>query len=106
MTTQIWNTGDIPVFTIGDRLRKARERTGLSQGDFAAEIDISPRSVSNYESEAVSPRKLVLKAWALRTGVPLEWIETGVTPENNGGGDGSSMVNIYYLPTPSLELVA
>lgn len=106
MTTQIWNTGDIPVFTIGDRLRKARERVGLSQSDFAAEIDVSPRSVSNYESEAVTPKKIVLKAWALRTGVPLEWIETGEVPNNGDGGDGASMVNYYYLPKPRLLAVA
>ena len=92
MTTQIWNTGDIPVFTIGDRLRKARELTGLSQGDFAAEIDISPRSVSNYESEAVAPKRLVLKAWAMRTGVPFEWIVNG---DINPGNDGISVKDCY-----------
>lgn len=99
--------GDIPVFTIGDRLRKSRERIGLKQADFAAEIDISARSVHNYENETVSPRRIVLKAWALRTGVPLEWLETGNIPADNNGGDGDEgMVNIYFLPKPTLDLVA
>ena len=106
MTTQIWNTGDIPVFTIGDRLRKARERCGLSQSEFASEIDVSPRSISNYESEAVQPKKIVLKAWALRTGVPLEWLETGHAPSGNDSGDDASMVKIHFLTVPTLDAVA
>lgn len=97
---------DIPQFTMADRLRKAREHAGVDQRQFADELGIARATVSNYERGAVQPRKIVLKAWALRTGVPLEWLETGEVPSGNNGGGGESMVNIYYLPTPSLELVA
>ena len=75
-------TWSVPEFTIADRLRKARELTGLDQAQFAEEIGVSARSVGNYESDKYrSKRKrLVLRAWALRCGVPVEWIETGVAP--------------------------
>lgn len=33
--------GIIPVFTIGDRLRKAREFAGLEQSELANAIDVS-----------------------------------------------------------------
>ena len=81
------------MWTLEDRLRKAREVTGLGQSEFAAEIDVSRRTVGNYESGSVAPRRIVLKAWALRSGVPLEWLETGsVTHESpSPGGDGLSV---------------
>lgn len=81
----------IPAFTIGDRLRKARELTGLDQDPFAHEIGVSRGTVSNYE-RAVSPeglKKPYLMAWAMRTEVPLEWLMTGKVP-GDGGGDGDT----------------
>jgi transcriptional regulator with XRE-family HTH domain len=67
----------IPEFTVGDRLRKARELTGLDQQRFADEIGISRQSVSNYELGNTKVRKIVLIAWQMRTGVPVEWLEHG-----------------------------
>lgn len=66
----------VPVWTLTDRLRKAREITGLSQAEFGKEIDISASTVSNYEAGRVEPRRIALKQWALRAGVPLEWLIT------------------------------
>lgn len=77
----------IPEFSVRDRLRKARELTGLDRQDFAAEIDVSRNTVTNYEMGHTTPKRLVLKAWALRTGVPLVWLETGIAPADDGGGD-------------------
>jgi len=86
MTIQV-DTGVIPEFTIGDRLRKARQLTGLEQAEFAAEVGISRGTVRNYELEAVKPRRPVLVAWAFRTGVPLAWLETGARPAGPTGPD-------------------
>lgn len=85
MTQTAHNGVRIPEFNLSDRLRKARETTGLEQGDFAAEIGVSRGTVSNYEKGHVAPREIVLRAWALRTGVPVEWIRTGHAPANDGG---------------------
>lgn len=70
----------IPTFTMGDRLRKAREVTGLGASEFADVIGVSRNTVTNYERDHVKPRRVVLNAWALRTGVPLSWLETGRAP--------------------------
>ena len=86
MTTQAH--GVIPEFTLGDRLRKARELTGLDQGDFAAEIGVSRNSVSNAETGATRPIRVTLRAWSMRTGVPIEWLLTGQAPDPHGGGHG------------------
>lgn len=71
---------DVPEWTMADRLRKARETTGLDQGDFAAELGVSRGTVSNYEHGHVRPREVVLRAWAMRTGVSLGWLRDGDPP--------------------------
>lgn len=80
--------GLIPVFTIHDRLRKAREASGLDQHQLAEAMGVSRATVSNYETGFSSkPRKIVLNVWAMATGVPIQWIETGTAP--GSGDDGS-----------------
>lgn len=96
--SELVHPGTIPAFTIGDRLRKARELTGLEQGPFADELGIARGTVGNYEHEHVAPRKVVLKAWAMRTGVPLEWLETGVAPTMEGPGPGVNQTPGRTLP--------
>lgn len=87
----IWtDAGVIPRFTMGDRLRKARELTGLDQAAFAREIGVSRNTVGNAETDSVRVRRITLRAWAMRTGVPVEWLETGETPPSPSGGDGAS----------------
>lgn len=69
----------IPAFTIGDRLRKARDKTGLDQGPFAEEIGISRNTVVKYEKATTDEgmKRPYLAAWAMRADVPLEWLMTG-----------------------------
>lgn len=69
----------IPAFTIGDRLRKAREKTGLSQGAFADEIGVSRGTVGNYEMADTEEgmKRAYLTLWAMRADVPLEWLRSG-----------------------------
>src|SRR5690625_2722285 len=76
----------IPEFTVGDRLRKAREASGLGQTEFASELGISRNTVTNYERDHVAARRVVLLAWSMRTGVPLDWIRTGETKNPRPGG--------------------
>lgn len=90
--------GIIPEWTTGDRLRKAREASGLDQSELGERIDVSRRTIGNYEVGRVEPRMIVMKQWALATGVDLAWL-IGATRPNNGG---EGTVNSYYAPTLSL----
>lgn len=72
----------IPTWTVGDRLRKARESVEFEQAELAEAIGVSRATVSNYEGGRVAPRKIMLNAWALATGVPVEWLRSGVVPSN------------------------
>lgn len=83
----------IPAWTQGDRLRKAREEAGLSQGALAELIGVSRATVSNAEVGVgkKGPLKVTVRAWALATGVPAEWLETGrVSSDPGSGGQPSS----------------
>lgn len=82
--------GHIPAFTLADRLRKAREETGAEQGEFAEQIGVSRGTVINYEKGHVHPREIVLRAWALRTGVPVSWLRTGLVPSSTPSRDGDA----------------
>lgn len=86
--------GAVPQFTIGDYLRKAREHAGLDQAVLATELGISRQTVTNYEKGHVTPRRAVVMAWAMRTGVPVEWITSLGTnnPRLDDGPDGGGVV--------------
>lgn len=86
MTTAPYE-GPVPTFTQGDRLRKARELTGMKQREFGELIGVSHQTVTNAEKQHRSVRKITLNAWAMATGVPLEWLETGKAPRQKPGGD-------------------
>jgi DNA-binding XRE family transcriptional regulator len=94
------DAGTIPAWTLGDRLRKARETAGLSQAELAADIGISRASVVNYEVDRYTPSRPVLLSWALRTGVPLTWLAGAAAP----GGPGWR-VSTHMSTTPLLSLV-
>ena len=79
----------IPAWTRGDRLRKARLLTGLNTRDFAETIGVSQKTVNNAEGDTHDVRKIVLNAWSMATGVPVEWLEhgdaSGPTPDPGTG---------------------
>jgi transcriptional regulator with XRE-family HTH domain len=67
-------TGRIPDWTVADRLRKARESAGYEQAALARELGVAKNTISNYERGAVTPRRSVVMAWAMATGVDLDWL--------------------------------
>lgn len=67
-------------FTLGDRLAKALAVANMSNQDMAEALDVSRNTVSNYINGNTHPKRLYLKEWAVRTGVPPEWLETGHVP--------------------------
>lgn len=79
----------VPEWSLGDRLRKARSLTGMTVSEFAEAIGVSDRTINNAEGDKRAVRKITLNAWAMATGVSLEWLETGIagsepTPPDRG----------------------
>lgn len=83
----------VPEFTMGDRLRKAREAIGAGVDEFADAIGVSRNTITNYERDHVTPRKVVLNAWVLHTGVPMSWIKTGIAPSPSPSDDGNEAID-------------
>ncbi|MGX7679111.1 helix-turn-helix transcriptional regulator [Jatrophihabitans sp. DSM 45814] len=101
--TSALEPGIVPIWTVADRLRKSREFAGLDQGSLAEAIEVSRNTISNYESGRVTPRRIVLRQWSLRTGVPLEWIETGNAERHrpDGPDDGDECAARDLNPQPA-----
>jgi transcriptional regulator with XRE-family HTH domain len=91
--------GSVPEWTLGDRLRKARIWAGLTTDEMAAELDVTTRTVTNYESDHTRPRRPVIALWALRTGVPFEWLD------EEGGGSARTVPHTIRYP-PDLRAIA
>lgn len=106
--SMVRSTPQVPEWTIGDRLRKARESCGLDTAELAGAMQTSRATVYNYESGATTRLKpYIVKSWALATGVPLDWLQTGELASNpNPPGDSMAAPKKGGGPTaPLLPLV-
>ena len=83
---ELSQTGEAPVWTLADRLRKAREHARLTQQELADHIGISRASVVNYETGRHAPSRPVLLSWSMATGVDMGWLQGPPTP----GGEKAS----------------
>ena len=80
----------IPEWTVGERLRKAREDSGLSQEDLGREISVSKRQIVYYENNSKTPKHGEFLLWQMITRVPAEWLKTGAEQSNNIDPDNGS----------------
>lgn len=89
MTRAASPRGVIPVLNDGQRLTVAREYVGLTQGELADRLGVTTATVQRAESGKTRPRRTTFMAWAMATGVDLDWLEKGTVPANpddDGGG--------------------
>jgi len=66
-----------PEFDEADRLRKALREAEVSVNDMADYLGVSRNTVSRWINGAVPAKAHVMRLWALRTGVPYEWLAAG-----------------------------
>lgn len=83
-------TGAIPTWTVGDRLAKALDHADVSVQEMAEYLGISRNTVGNYIAGRTHARRGTVLAWALRTGVPAEWLLTGEVPADPTPEGGST----------------
>ena len=85
MTSQVaW--GQVPQFDESDRLRKALQVAGMTQEDMSDYLGVSRGTVRNWLNGHTTIKRAARIAWALRTGVPVVWLETGTAPVDDDGG--------------------
>lgn len=64
----------VPVWTMGDRLRKARTSAGLEQRQLALLVGLSTAEVVAAERDRCTPSATELGLWAAVTSVPAAWL--------------------------------
>lgn len=83
----------IPRLTLRWRLAMALDKSGLSVEAMAQQLGVNRRTVSRWINDDEAPMRRVYKLqWALITGVPIEWLESGEMPTNGGGDDDGGQV--------------
>lgn len=97
------------MWTLGDRLRIARESVTSSQGKFAEMTGISRNTVGRYEADQVRRVKAyVVRTWADVTGYSYDWLLTGNTGDTRDETDTGSVTLRYHgstcPPTPSPQV--
>lgn len=74
-------------FDQADRLGKALRLAGMTSGEMAQYLGVHRNSVTNWVHGHNSADKRTLMLWALRTGVPLQWLEKGELNYGSPSGD-------------------
>ena len=88
----------------GDWLKKSLDVSGATAAEIAELIDVSIRTMTNYLGGHTRPNDRKLAKWAMRTGVPLSYLQTGILPEGPEGngsrlGESNSRPS-HYNVTP------
>lgn len=90
------STPSVPTFDLADRLGKALQYGDVSVQEMARELGVSRNTVGNYINRRTNVPRAVMIVWALRTGVPLEWLQYGTDPSAPGTPDGDG-VRMHYV---------
>lgn len=96
MTTDT-DTGRVPAFDLADRLRKSLRVADVSVNDMADYLEVSRNTVGRWINGHAAPSGPVVRAWAMRTGVPYAWLRYGIDP--NGGPGGRPRQDSNLQPT-------
>lgn len=93
--------GAVPSWTLGDRIRKARDHANLKQAELAELTGISRASIVSYEADKTAPRRPGLAAIAMATGAPLWWLLDEPAPVSpDGGSDLGNDASAWSVVTP------
>lgn len=73
-------TPSIPEETLGERMRRALRKEHIGVQEMADYLGVARNTVSTWLNDRIEPSEQTLMLWAMRTGVPLEWLKHGLVP--------------------------
>ena len=85
MSTQATTSVMVPEFDRADRMRKALRVSGTGVQEIAEYLGVARNTVSTWINGRIEPSIQTVRLWALRTGVPYEWLQTGEEPATASG---------------------
>lgn len=68
--------------TLGDRLEKSLKYAGMTQQDMAEFLEVHRNTISGYTTGKTRMMPAIMRLWAVQVDLPLEWLRTGVWPED------------------------
>ncbi len=78
----------IPEWDLADRLAKSLRIVDMTATAMADYLEVHRNTVGAWMKGKAEPTRPILIAWALRTGVPFEWLKTGVGSHSGPGPGG------------------
>lgn len=72
----------VPQFDLADRMRKALREADIDVQEMAAYLECSRSSVSGWINGRIRPSPQTIRLWAMRCGVPFEWLRDGATSQS------------------------
>lgn len=78
----------VPVFDVADRMRKALRESDVGVQEMADYLEVSRSAVGKWINGHITPSAQTVRLWALRTGVPYEWLRDGTSPRTDWGPGG------------------
>lgn len=92
----------VPEFDLADRMRKALRTSGVGVQDMADYLGVARNTVSTWINGRIEPSKQSVRLWAMRTGVPYEWLQTGERPQpENPDGGGQELLRLDSNQKPA-----
>jgi transcriptional regulator with XRE-family HTH domain len=76
----------------------ALEASDVKVAEMADELGVGRNTVGNYLAGRTQPSRSTLRVWALRTGVPFEWLLTGTITDNGDPGQETRMARCIRGP--------
>ncbi|MGH9252897.1 MAG: helix-turn-helix domain-containing protein [Acidimicrobiales bacterium] len=73
--SQAYEQGTVPDWPLGWRMQRALSFAAISVEQMGEELGVSRSTISRWLNDRGAPSRGYLKLWALRTGVPLGWLD-------------------------------
>lgn len=90
MSRNVSPSGRVPTFSLGERIRKAREDQGLSQQEFADALGIHRRTLVGWEKGHHQPSYGDIMLVSSVADVSLEWLAGDLYRHTSGVVGGAS----------------
>ncbi len=102
MTEQPTTAVGIPEWDLSDRMRKALRTSGIGVQEMADYLGVARNTVSTWINGKIVPSVQTQRLWALRCGVPYEWVHAGAM---NGDSPPPGIRATSGAPATGLEPV-
>lgn len=91
----------LPQWTLADRLRKSLEHASVDSANMAEYLEVHPNTVRNWIAGRTNPPATAVKLWAMRCGLPYEWLAHGVETRPAVADDFGPPSDVTNLDIPS-----